>query len=321
MTDPLRNPQVFVRNVQVLMRKNPAAPIDEIKSAIDTVPAGTDMNSEFIEALENKQYEVAKYLVEKRNTHTSFDDVLAFIEAGMPIEGMKIAIDALESRDMDSTLSLLLGYAIAHGRLDTVKYLVDDKGVNPNGFDGQTYFIEKAIEGYDPRNPQGVDLIKYMIEKVDPKSLARRSVYDPETTPLHLVAERPGIPVAIIEQILDKNPGMIDMQITPQRGADGHLTALHLAALNNNVPVVQALVNRGANTQLKTSVGRKTAHAFATDATIKGILNVGPDPAGGPPPAPGGAGSNPGSPGQGGRRRTRSKSRHTRRRTRRRNRI
>ena len=314
-----------LKEVQRLMwKKNPAASIDEIKAAIDAVPPGTDMNQELIRALARKKYEIARYLVEKRRANAYEDDVEVFMEDGMPFEGLKIAIDALPA---NANLNVILYHAIVGGFLDTVKYLVDDKGADPNGHDAYTYHIECAIEYY--KNLKGIDILKYMIEKVSPASLARLSMDDPKSTPLHFVAGIPDIPVAIATTMLDRNPGMINNVLPPPSpGRDGGFTALHIAALRNNVDVVRLLKDRGANTQLKTTNG-KTAYIFATDATIKRILYVGPDPGSPPRQPPPPPGSNPGSPSppappppaSGGRRRTRSKSRHTRRRTRRRNRI
>ena len=320
MDDPaVRN---VVRNLHVLMRKDPHVPAD-IKSAIDRIPPGINMDTEFIQAIEAKQYEVARHFAEKLHTHTSFDNVYDYIDRDMPFEGLQIAIDALDAGGVDnararenykSDLSSLLKSAIVYGRLDTVKYLVDNKGVDPDGSDEGVHHIERAV--YQYQTPQGIDVINYLIDKVPPEALGRLNDDEPRTTPLHLVAERPGIPVAIATKMLDRNPGMIN-NVIRGNGIDRNFTALHLAALKNNVPVVRLLKERGANTQLKTSRGI-TAYILATDATIKGLLAVGPDPGSpprAPPPPPP---SNPGS-ASGGRRRTRSKSRRNR--TRRRNRI
>ena len=217
---------------------------------------------------------------------------------------IKAAIDALPA---SAKMTKAMGLAVGWGLIDIVKYLVEHKGVDPNGFDGQTYFIELAA--YQFEISKGIYVLDYLVRKVYPKALARYNIDQPTIALIHLVAEQPGIPSAITENMLRINPGILNQQT---RDVPGHvhksMTALHFAALNNNVGVVQLLKDKGADTQLKTSDG-KTAYDLATDATIKGILNVGPEPAAGPPapPAPGGAGSNPGSPGQGGRRRTRRK--------------
>jgi hypothetical protein len=217
-----------------------------------------------------------------------------------PTADITTAIDALPA---GADMSKVMGSAVGWGLIDTVKYLVENKGVDPNGRDRDTYFIELAV--YQFETPKGIDVLDYLVGKVDPNSLERYNIDTPETALLHLVAERPGIPVAIATTMLDRNSGILNQRTLVVPGQMSGLTALHVAALRNNVPVVRLLKERGANTQLTTSDG-KTAYTLATDATIKGLLTVGPEPGSPPRAPPHPPSSNPGS-ASGGRRRTRRK--------------
>jgi ankyrin repeat protein len=188
-----------------------------------------------------------------------------------PFQEIKTAIDALPAgNDVNNILSIAIGW----GLLETVKYLIDQKGADPNGNDGETTYLQLAV--YQYKTAEGLDIIRYLIDKVNAGNLGLRAMDPMEdgVNVFHLVAERPEIPVDILKKLIAKNPGPIDDKTT-----DG-MTAVHIAASHGNIDAVRALKDAGANTLLKNNLG-KTPHDIAINRVIKDMLDVGDDPRGG----------------------------------------
>ncbi|WP_353289054.1 ankyrin repeat domain-containing protein [Wolbachia endosymbiont (group A) of Pogonocherus hispidulus] len=127
-----------------------------------------------------------------------------------------------------------LHLAAANGHLDTVKYLMG-KGANPNAIDG---------DGKTPlqrANEKGIsDIVEYLAERV------QQVTEVPQVTERQLTTEK--------QQVMNE---------------DGD-TALHLAAVQDDLNAVKHLIEQGANVDVKNKYGGTPLHI----ASIRGNLEI-----------------------------------------------
>ena len=226
-------------------------------------------------------------------------------------------------------LQMLLFAAIETGHLDIVRFLIEDKHVDPNHLYRRHFEMKDGKVGIKPgMAPTPVlyvilttyfgvpkerltQMFLYLVEKVNPDIIKFRlrtnNPRNESATILHYLSSRWALQkfdtIPIVRALCEKVPDLINMQ-----SAAGE-TALHIAA-SGNVEMVRELIRLGADVTIRDNVDktprdtvpntpRDTVPSTEEDipTTIRKLLDSALNPAappGSPPRGPGaGAGGSP----------------------------
>jgi len=240
---------------------------------------------------------------------------------------------------------VLLFAAIETGHLDLVRFLIEDKRVDPNHLHRRHFEMKDGkVEIKPDLAPTPVlyviltthfgvpkerltQMFLYLVEKVNPDTIKFRlrtgNPLNERATILHYLSSRWASQkfdtIPIVRSLCEKVPDLINIQ-----SAAGE-TALHVAA-SGNVEMVRELIRLGADVTVRDNVDKTPRDTVTSPGPIgieiRALLDsaLNPAPPGSPPRGPGaGAGGSPASPASppyigspsdpqaGGRRRTRRK--------------
>ena len=217
-------------------------------------------------------------------------------------------------------LQILLFAAIETGHLDIVRFLIEDKHVDPNHLHRRHFEMKDGkVEIKPDMAPTPVlyviltthfgvpkerltQMFLYLVEKVNPDIIKFRlrtgNPRNESATILHYLSSRWALQkfdtIPIVRALCEKVPDLINMQ------SDAGETALHVAA-SGNVEMVRELVRLGADVTIRDNVDKTPRDTVTSPGPlgieIRALLDSALNPAappGSPPRGPGaGAGGSP----------------------------
>lgn len=217
-------------------------------------------------------------------------------------------------------LQMLLFAAIETGHLDIVRFLIEDKHVDPNHLHRRHFEMKDGKFEIKPdMAPTPVlyviltthfgvpkerltQMFLYLVEKVNPDIIKFRlrtgNPRNESATILHYLSSRWALQkfdtIPIVRALCEKVPDLINMQ------SDAGETALHVAA-SGNVEMVRELIRLGADVTIRDNVDKTPRDTVTSPGPlgieIRALLDSALNPAappGSPPRGPGaGAGGSP----------------------------
>ncbi|XP_028417225.1 uncharacterized protein LOC114541509 [Dendronephthya gigantea] len=239
-----------------------------VEHGADVNGKDTDGDTVLHFAVSEGKPDIVKYLVENGADVNSTDfDERSVLHSAVTESA---AVNAINRKNTNG--STVLHSAVAKGKLEIVKYLVENGAdVNRPDIDGLTVLHTAVSKGT-------LGIVKYLVEKGAAVNAINSKNADGSTVLHSAVAKgKPEIVKYLVENGADVNSTDIDGKTVLHNAVTGSKldmntygrTVLHYAVTESTIDIVKYLVENGADVIGKTTNGRTVLHSAVTKGTLK----------------------------------------------------